>query len=160
MYVTGLRIGDAVRLPVTAVDSQIMVLRVIGKGNKERIVPINQPLLQLLRETWKFHRSERYLFARPDGRAISDSSLAAALKKAREQLGFGNDFTAHTLRHSFATRLLEQGVPPETIQMLLGHASARSTRIYLHLTKPLQDDIRKKLDLSFGDCLPKGGHHE
>jgi site-specific recombinase XerD len=134
-----------------------MVLRVIGKGNKERILPINQPLLQLLRETWKFHRSERYLFARPDGRAISDSSLTAAIKKAREQLGLGDDFTAHVLRHSFATRLMEQGVPAETIQMLLGHASARSTRIYLHLTKPLQDDIRKTLDQSFADCLPKGG---
>jgi site-specific recombinase XerD len=160
MYVTGLRIGDAVRLPVSAVDSKSMVLRVIGKGNKERIVPITPSLLQLLRETWKFHRSERYLFARPDGRAISDSSLGAALKKAREQLGFGNEFTSHILRHSFATRLLEQGVPAETIQMLLGHASARSTRIYLHLTKPLQEDIRNILDLSFGDCLPKGGPHE
>jgi len=156
MYVTGLRIGDAVRLPITAVDSQSMVLRVIGKGNKERIIPIQQPLLQLLRETWKFHRSDRYLFARPDGRAISDSSLGVAIKKAREQLGL-KDFTAHVLRHSFATRLLEQGVPAETIQMLLGHASARSTRIYLHLTKPLQDDIRKILELSFADCLSEGG---
>jgi site-specific recombinase XerD len=80
-----------------------------------------------------------------------------AFRKAREQLGFDKDFTSHVLRHSFATRLLEQGVQTETIQMLLGHASARSTRIYLHLTEPLQDDIRKKLDLSFADCLPKGG---
>jgi len=160
MYVTGLRIGDAVRLPVSAIDSKTMVLRVIGKGNKERIVPINPSLLKLLRETWKSHRSERYLFARPNGRAISDSSLGAALKKAREQLGFGNEFTSHILRHSFATRLLEQGVPAETIQMLLGHASARSTRIYLHLTKPLQEDIRNILDQSFADCLPKGGPHE
>jgi site-specific recombinase XerD len=160
MYATGLRIGDAVRLPVSAVDSKAMILRVVGKGNKERVIPIHQPLLQLLRETWKCHRSERYLFARPDGRAISDTSLGAAQKKAREQLGFGKEFTSHVLRHSFATRLLEQGVPTETIQMLLGHASARSTRIYLHLTKPLQDDIRKKLEQSFGDGLQEGGPHE
>jgi site-specific recombinase XerD len=157
IYVTGLRIGDAVRLPVTAVDSKTMVLRVIGKGNKERILPINQPLLQLLRETWKLHRSNRYLFACFDGRAISKRSIERAVKQAREQLGFGNEFTPHVLRHSFATRLLEQGVPSETIQMLLGHASARSTRIYLHLTIPLQEDIRNKLDQSFADCLPKGG---
>jgi site-specific recombinase XerD len=157
MYVTGQRIGDAVWLPITAVDSQTMVLRVLGKGNKERILPINQPLLQLLRETWKLHRSDRYLFACFDGRAISKRSIDRAVKQAREQLGFGDEFTSHVLRHSFATRLLEQGVPSETIQMLLGHASANSTRIYLHLTLPLQEDIRKKLDLTFGDCLPKGG---
>jgi len=134
-----------------------MILRVIGKGNKERILPINQSLLKLLRETWKIHRSQHYLFARPHGRAIAKRSLTAAIQKAREQQGLGDDFTAHTLRHSFATRLLEQGVPAETIQMLLGHASARSTRIYLHLTKPIQDDIRNKLDLSFADCLTEGG---
>jgi len=160
MYVTGLRIGDAVRLPITAVDSKSMVLRVIGKGNKERILPINQPLLQLLRETWKFHRSDHYLFAHIDCQTISKRSLERAVQKAREQLGFGDEFTPHVLRHSFATRLLEQGVPSETIQMLLGHASARSTRIYLHMTIPLQDEIRKTLDLSFGDCLPKGCPHE
>jgi site-specific recombinase XerD len=156
MYVTGLRIGDAVQLPVTAVDSKTMILRVIGKGNKERIVPINQPLLQLLRETWKSHRSDHYLFARPNGQVISRRSLEIAIKKAREQIGL-KDFTSHVLRHSFATRLLEKGVPLETIQMLLGHASAQSTRIYLHLTLPLQEDVRKKLDQSFADCLPKGG---
>jgi len=160
MYVTGLRIGDAVQLPVSAVDSKSMVLRVLGKGNKERILPINQPLLQLLRETWKFHRSDRYLFAHMDCQTISKRAIARAVQQAREQLGFGDDFTAHVLRHSFATRLLERGVPTETIQMLLGHASASSTRIYLHLTKPLQDDIRNKLDQSFADCLPKGGYHE
>jgi site-specific recombinase XerD len=157
MYVTGLRIGDAVRLPVTAVDSQTMVLRVLGKGNKERILPINQPILQLLRETWRFHRSDRYLFAHIDGQAISKRSVERAVKMAREQLGFGDEFTPHVLRHSFATRLLEQGVPSEAIQMLLGHTNARSTRIYLHLTLPLQEDIRNKLDQAFADCLPKGG---
>jgi len=157
MYAAGLRIGDAVRLPITAVDAKTMVIRVIGKGDKERILPINPPLLQLLRETWKFHRSEHYLFARPDGQPISEKSLGQAIKKARDQLGSGNNFTSQVLRHSFATRLLKQGVPVEAIQMLLGHASTRSTMIYLHLTKPLQDDIRKKLDQSFADCLPKGG---
>jgi len=157
MYATGLRIGDATRLPITAVDSQAMVLKVIGKGNKERLIPINQPLLWLLRETWKIHRSDRYLFARPDGRAISESSFGHAIKEARERCGLGKEFTSHVLRHSFATRLMEQGVPVETIQMLLGHASIRSTRIYLHLTKPIQDDIRKKLDQLFCDCVKKGG---
>jgi len=157
MYVTGLRIGDAVQLPVTAVDSKLMVLRVLGKGNKERILPINQPLLQLLRKTWKYHRSDLYLFAHLDGQTVSKRSIERAVRQAREQLGFGDEFTPHVLRHSFATRLLEQGVPSETIQMLLGHTSARSTRVYLHLTLPLQEDIRNKLDMSFADCLTEGG---
>jgi integrase/recombinase XerD len=157
MYATGLRIGDAIRLPITAVDAEAMVLRVIGKGNKERIIPINDSLLQLLRETWKIHRSEHFLFVRPNGQMISESSFGLAIRVAREQCGFGKEFTAHVLRHSFATRLLEKGVPVETIQMLLGHAHPRSTQIYLHLTKPIQDGIRKQLDRFFSDCLQKGG---
>jgi len=157
MYACGLRVGDAIRLPVSAVDSQAMLLRIIGKGNKERIIPINQSLLQLLRETWKIHRPEHFLFVRPNGQRISENSLGVALRLARKECGFGKEFTSHVLRHSFATRLLENGVPVEAIQMLLGHASSRSTRIYLHLTKPIQDDIRQQLDRFFGDCLPEGG---
>jgi site-specific recombinase XerD len=157
MYACGLRIGDAIRLPVSAVDSQNMVLRVIGKGNRERIVPINTSLLKLLRETWKIHRSEHFLFARPNGQMIAESSFGIAIREARKQCGFGKEFTSHVLRHSFATRLLEAGVPIETIQILLGHASRRSTQIYLHLTEPIQCDIRKQLDRYFGNLSEKGG---
>jgi site-specific recombinase XerD len=137
-----------------------MLLRVIGKGNKERIIPINLSLLQLLRETWKIHRSDHFLFVRPNGQPISDSSLGQAVREARKYCGFSKEFTTHVLRHSFATRLLEIGVPVETIQILLGHADTNSTRIYLHLTKPIQDDLRKQLDGFFGDWLRKGGNNE
>ena len=157
MYACGLRLGDAIRLPVSAVDSQAMLLRVIGKGNKERIVPINTSLLTLLRETWKLHRSEHFLFARPNGQMIAESSFGIAIREARKQCGFGKEFTSHVLRHSFATRLLEKGVSVEAIQMLLGHASRRSTQIYLHLTEPIQSDIRKQLDRYFGDIVEEGG---
>jgi len=157
MYACGLRIGDAVKLSISAVDSQNMVLRVIGKGNRERLVPINASLLTLLRETWKIHRHRDKLFPRPNGQAISENSLGEALRLARMQLGFGPDFTSHVLRHSFATRLLETGVPIETIKILLGHASIRSTQIYLHLTEPIQCNIRKQLDRYFGDIVEEGG---
>ena len=157
MYACGLRLGDAVKLPIAAVDSQNMILRVIGKGNRERIIPINASLLTLLRETWKIHRHDDKLFPRPNGQSISENSLGEAFRAARRQLGFGPEFTTHVLRHSFATRLLEAGVPIETIQILLGHASRRSTQIYLHLTEPIQCDIRKQLDRYFGNLSEKGG---
>jgi site-specific recombinase XerD len=88
---------------------------------------------------------------------IAESSFGIAIREARQQCGFGKEFTSHVLRHSFATRLLEKGVPVEAIQMLLGHASRRSTQIYLHLTEPIQGDIRNQLDRYFGDIFEEGG---
>ena len=129
----------------------------IGKRNRERVVPISPSLLRLLRETWKIHRNPKLIFSRPNGQPIAESTLATAIKAAREQCGFGCEFTPHVLRHSFATRLLEQGVPIETIQLLLGHGSQRSTQIYLHLTQPLQDDVRSCINTFVSDLFTEGG---
>jgi site-specific recombinase XerD len=145
MYACGLRIGDAVRLPISAVDSQAMVLRVIGKRNRERFLPINEPILRMLREVWKIHRNPDWLFPRKNGKHILRNTLAKAFHKARAACLFGPEFTTHVLRHSFATRLLEKGVPIATIRILLGHASMRSTQIYLHLTEPIKAEIRSLL---------------
>jgi site-specific recombinase XerD len=134
-----------------------MLLRNIGKRNRERVVPINPGILNLLRETWKIHRNPKRIFSRPNGQPISENSLASAIKAAREQCGLGQEFTSHVLRHSFATRLLEQGVPIETIQLLLGHGSRRSTQVYLHLTKPLQDDVRDRINTFVDDLFTEGG---
>jgi len=157
MYACGLRIGEAITLSVASVDSKAMLLRKIGKRNRERVVPINASLLQLLRETWKIHRDPQRIFPRPNGLPIAESSMGKAIQAARAKSGVGKDFTSHVFRHSFATRLLERGIPIETIQILLGHASLRSTRIYLHLTEPLQDDVRKHLDTFVDDLCSKGG---
>ena len=146
MYAYGLRIAEAVTLPVSAVDSKQMVLRVIGKGNKERILPLSEPILQMLREVWKTHRSRRWLF--PSRRLtthLPDATARAAFIKARKACGFSSDFTPHTLRHSFASHMLEQGVDIRTIQILLGHSSLQSTEIYTHLTEPLRDQLRNLL---------------
>jgi integrase len=134
-----------------------MVLRSIGKRNRERVVPINHSLLQLLRQTWKIRRDLKFIFARPNGHPISSGGFTGAFSVTRMQCGFGDDFTPHVLRHSYATRLAEQGVPIETIQLLLGHSSRRSTPIYLHLTKPLQDDIRGHINTFVNDIFSKGG---
>jgi integrase/recombinase XerD len=146
IYAYGLRISEAVTLPVTAVDSRQMVLRVIGKRNKERVLPLTESILQMLREVWKTHRSPRWLFpSRRLATHLSDATARAAFIKARDACGFNSDFRPHSLRHSFATHMLEQGVDIRIIQILLGHSSLRSTEIYTHLTEPLRDQLRDLL---------------
>lgn len=162
IYAYGLRIGEAVTLPVTAVDSKQMVLRVIGKRNKERALPLTESILQMLREVWKIHRSRRWLF--PSRRIVThlpDATARAAFNKARSECGFDDKFRPHSLRHSFATHLLQQGVDIRLIQILLGHSSIRSTEIYTHLTEPLRDELRQLLqrttDGLFEGRGPKNG---
>ena len=146
IYAYGLRITEAVTLPITAVDSRQMVLHVIGKRNKERILPLTEPILQMLREVWKTHRSRRWLFpSRRPATHLSDATARAAFIKARDACGFSSDFGPHSLRHSFATHMLERGVDIRIIQILLGHSSLRSTEIYTHLTDPLRDQLRHLL---------------
>ena len=141
-----MRITEAVTLPVSAVDSKQMVLRVIGKRNKERILPLTESILQMLREVWKTHRSRRWLF--PSRRLtthLPDATARAAFIQAHNACGFNADFRPHSLRHSFATHMLQRGVDIRIIQILLGHSSLRSTQIYTHLTEPLRDQLRTLL---------------
>ncbi len=131
---------------MTAIDAKQMTLRVIGKRNKERILPLTDAILQMLREVWKTHRSPRWLF--PSRRVLthlSDATARAAFEQARNECGFDASFRPHSLRHSFATHMLQQGVDIRIIQILLGHSSLRSTEIYTHLTEPLRNELRKLL---------------
>jgi site-specific recombinase XerD len=162
IYAYGLRISEAVQLPVTAVDSKRMVLRVIGKGNKERLLPLTESILDMLREVWKIHRSKRWLF--PSRRIVThlpDATARAAFVKARNECGFDARFRPHSFRHSFATHMLQRGVDIRIIQILLGHSSLRSTEVYTHLTDPLRDDLRRLLrqttDGLFEGRRPKHG---
>ena len=141
-----MQITEAVTLPITAVDSKQMVLRVIGKRNKERVLPLTESILQMLREVWKTHRSQRWLF--PSRRLtthLPDATARAAFIQARNACGLNADFRPHSLRHSFATHMLQRGVDIRIIQILLGHSSLRSTEIYTHLTEPLRDQLRTLL---------------
>jgi site-specific recombinase XerD len=141
-----LRITEAVTLPVTAVDSKQMVLRVIGKRNKQRILPLTESILQMLRQVWNIHRSRKWVF--PSRRLLTplpDATARAAFVKARNACGFDSNFRPHSLRHSFATHMLQRGVDIRIIQILLGHSSLRSTEIYTHLTEPLRDQLRQVL---------------
>jgi len=146
MYVCGLRISEAVSLPPQQVDAQRGVIRIIGKGNKERLIPLPPALLTAMRRAWKTHGNRQWVFAaRPQGSHSSPRSVRGAFDDAcgRESL---SGFTPHSLRHGFATRLLEQGVELRVVQILLGHASMRSTEIYTHLTEPIRQQLRAKMD--------------
>lgn len=146
IYAYGLRIGETVTLPITAVDSKQMLLRLVGKRDKERALPLTESILEMLRKVWKTHRSKKWLF--PSRRLethLPYATARSAFIKARDQCGFDDNFRPHSLRHSFATHMLERGVDIRIIQILLGHSSIRSTEIYTHLTEPLREDLRQLL---------------
>jgi site-specific recombinase XerD len=150
MYACGLRIGEAAALPVSAIDSRQMLLRIVGKGNKERAVPLPAALLGPMRAFWKTHRHPQWLFPSRSGRRpLAKKSAGQAFVRARERARLDLRFTPHVLRHSYATRLLEKGTPLPVVQTLLGHGSIRSTLRYTHLTDPLRQDVKGTVDRLF-----------
>jgi integrase/recombinase XerD len=146
MYACGLRISEAVSLRPQQIDAQHGVLRLIGKGNKERLLPLPQPLLWAMRRAWMTHGNGQWVFAtRPKGNHASCRSVRGAFDEACLAAGLSH-LTPHSLRHAFATRLVERGVELRIIQILLGHASIKSTEIYTHLTEPIRQQLRCTLD--------------
>ncbi len=144
MYACGLRISEAVKLRVTDIDSGRMVIRVVGKGNKERLVPLPQPLLDDLRRMWKTHQHPVWLFSNKRGtNHVSDDTIGATFRAVRSVTECSEKVTPHSLRHSYATRLIERGTGIETVRILLGHASIKTTQTYLHLTEPLRRTINE-----------------
>ncbi len=142
IYSCGLRLREGSHLQVTDIDSGRMALHVHGKGGKDRYVPLPDRTLELLREFWKTHRSRPWVFpATTRGlkpvaeiQPLTDSSLQKAFKRALGAVGIAKRAHIHSLRHSYATHLLEAGVNLRIIQENLGHGSARTTQIYTHLT--------------------------
>ena len=146
MYSCGLRLGEAVKIEITDIDKSSGNLTVIGKGNRQRLLPIPPSTLQSIRTLWKSHRHPQYLFPNRYGKThVSDSAVRTAFKQAAESLDIKN-VTPHVLRHSFATRLLEDGVDVRIVQMLLGHRSINSTEIYTHMTTPIQTKVRNTIE--------------
>lgn len=147
MYACGLRIGEAYPLEVPAIDSDKMLLRIIGKGNKERLVPLPIPILNDLRTLWQIHRNPRWLFPNKKGNnPVNTGILYRTFKDAVHKAGLSAGITPHVLRHSYATRLMENGVDTRIVQILLGHASIHSTSIYTHLTEPTQEKLRTTIN--------------
>ena len=150
MYACGLRISEAVTLPIDAIDSAQMLLRIIGKGNKERAVPLPPSLLEPMRRFWRTHRHSTWLFPSRTGlRPMTPKTARRAFRKACVQARLDARFTPHVLRHSYATRLIENGTPLTVVQVLLGHGSIRSTQRYIHLTDPLRRDVQATVEKLF-----------
>ncbi len=145
MYACGLRISEAASLEVGAIDSANMLVGIIGKGNKERRVP--QPVLADLRSLWLTHRNPRWLFPTRRGTKLADHAvLCRTFQAAARAAGITQRATPHALRHSYATRLLENGVDTRVVQILLGHANIATTAVYTHLTEPTSIALRGILD--------------
>jgi site-specific recombinase XerD len=142
MYGCGLRIGEVVQVAVKDVDKERMVIRVVGKGNKERLAPLPPALYRDLRKMWPMQPRTEWLFANVRGTHHMDAGvLTKVFAQVRDALGLDPSIKPHSLRHSFATRLFEQGIPAETVRILLGHASVKTTQTYLHLTEPIRRQI-------------------
>jgi integrase/recombinase XerD len=147
MYGCGLRIGEAANLEVGDVDGANRVLRVVGKGGRERHASLPLPILGQLRGLWRMHRHPRWLFPNRKGTGPLDVGVvSSSFQAAAAQAGIRGRVTPHALRHSYATRLLEHGVDLRVVQILLGHRSLASTAHYTHLTEPIQARLRKLLD--------------
>jgi site-specific recombinase XerD len=148
IYSCGLRLSEARQLRVTDIDSSRMMLRIHGKGNKDRYVPLPQRTLELLRELWRRHRSREWMFPSPQSEGVSVSAppLGCAFRAALKASGVPKPAHIHTLRHSYATHLLEMGINLRVIQENLGHRSARSTQLYTHLTREIRDALTDPLN--------------
>ncbi len=156
IYSCGLRLREGVQLQIADLDSDRMLIHVHkGKGGKDRYVPLPDRTLALLRQYWQTHRHPLWLYpARPPqgmplskaGKHISPSSVQKALRAACLASGVQKHVTVHTLRHSYATHLLEAGVNLRLIQSYLGHASLKSTSIYTHLTRDGEELAAKAIN--------------
>lgn len=148
IYAAGLRVSEAVHLRIQDIDSQRMTLRVDqGKAGKDRYVMLSPKLLAVLREYWRLERPRPWLFPGRDGeRPLTRASVHKVFQQTRRRAKIVKQVTVHSLRHSFATHLLESGVHLRKVQLLLGHRSLRSTQIYTHVTREDLWDTPSPLD--------------
>jgi site-specific recombinase XerD len=147
IYSCGLRISEAARLRVEDIDGERCLLWVRdSKGGKDRSVPLCEPTLTLLRKFWRKTRTKEWLFPGREGEHINIAVVQNAFKAALLESGINKKASVHSLRHSFATHLLECGVDIRIIQRVLGHGSITTTCIYTHLTDKITDHLSKTLN--------------
>jgi integrase/recombinase XerD len=152
MYATGLRVSELIGLKLGNLHLSIGLLQTIGKGDKERIIPLGDYAIHWIERYLEEARpaltkktpNELHLFVNNHGHGLSRQGIWKNLKTIVREAGINKDVTPHTLRHSFATHLLENGADLRTVQELLGHADISTTQIYTHITKKRMTDVYKQ----------------
>lgn len=147
IYSAGLRLSEAINLKLEDIDSERMQIRIKqSKGKKDRYTLLAKKTLQELRNYFKQYRPKVWLFEGGQGEQYSGRSIQIIMREAVKKAGIRKKATVHTLRHSFATHLLENGTDLRYIQTLLGHSSSKTTEVYTHVTTKGFDKIKNPLD--------------
>jgi integrase/recombinase XerD len=157
IYALGIRLMEGLTLQTNHIDSDRLIVWIRGgKGNKDRAIPLPRPLLTALRTYWKEVRpavaDTKLIFVRRDGKShINPTTLQKTIKPALADAGIDKHATIHSLRHSYATHLLEAGISLRTIQSILGHKSMRTTEVYMHVTQPSAEKLQLTVDRLVGN---------
>jgi Site-specific recombinase XerD len=148
IYSCGLRRGELINMQITDIDSKRNVIYIRhGKGDKDRIVPLSEKILTLLREYYKKYRPQKWLFEGSiSGTQYTETSLDKVFQSAKRKAGIKIPCTLHSLRHCYATHLLEAGTDIRYIQVLLGHKHSKTTEIYTHVTTKSIQKIKSPFD--------------
>jgi site-specific recombinase XerD len=147
IYSAGLRLNEVINMKLNDIDSKRMLIKVRqGKGKKDRYVMLSEKMLFLLREYYKTYKPKEYLFEGQKGGKYSARSVQSIFQQALHQSGINKKASVHTLRHSFATHLLESGTDIRVIQQLLGHSSIKTTQVYTQISNASISRIKSPLD--------------
>lgn len=148
LYSTGCRVSEVLNIKISDVDSKRGFVRVVGKGNKERIVPLYNKLVEILPAYYNIRhvyfvkgKDTGYLFLNRNGNKLSRMMCFNIIRDACKRAGIRKKISPHTIRHSFATHLLTNGADLRTIQILLGHSNISTTEIYTHVTDNKMRDV-------------------
>lgn len=148
IYACGLRRSELINLKINSIDSgRGMLIIKAAKGDKDRVVPLPESLIVLLREYYKTFKPQEYLFeGQYSGQQYSETALREVFENAKKKAKITKKLTLHSLRHSYATHLLENGVDLRFIQELLGHKSSKTTEIYTHVTQKSIEKIKSPFE--------------
>ena len=150
MYSSGMRISEISRLKIADIDTQRMFIRVVqSKGNKDRYVPLSKIIAYKIPKYLKYYSPKEFFFNSCKGKPFSVRGIQRVLKQAVKDSGILKNASSHTLRHSYATHLLENGVNLLTIKNVLGHENILTTMIYLHVVQPIASSFKNPFDLLY-----------
>lgn len=152
LYATGIRVSELIGLDLEHVHLEMGFIRCVGTGNKERIIPLGRAATEAIKQYLDFGRAhfvanqhpDAALFLNHQGKRLTRQGFWKILKKLANEAGITKDLTPHTLRHSFATHLLENGADLRAVQEMLGHADISTTQVYMNVTKPRLKDVYSK----------------